>query len=710
MLVFSCCLSTRSSAASSPVVLDQRQFDALVESISKSVARKLTDEGLVTVGPSAQGSPITIATGDDDPGLGATVFVARTQRILSAYPSLWSSLQRVGGSLGASGNGGRSPLAFLAILGATVCVAWCAETAVRVLSWPVRRWLVHRIVEPAELWLVAILALLDGLAVLCVWFVTYGATGACFGGTEPQSSLATMVLASFLSLRLYLFAFRLFLRPNFAIGRLAEMSDADASAVYRRIALAVLVLLAARTTVRFLAFSATPQDTIGAASLVNDVLALAVFIWAACRSREAVAHWFGTLTTSSDGHGAATLAARHWLHIAVPFFVLLAAANAYGAVVGRPDVPSALLLTLNVAVGLLLLETLLGFVRRTTFADAKPGGSGRPRPYDLVARCLRMAVLVIAGVTVTETWVVDVLGLIGPEQWQFLTRSGFRAGITIFAAYVAWQLMGFVAESYAPAEVEGGHAGTDLNASATSFATLIPLIKVFLGGIISIVAVLVVLSEAGVNITPLLAGASVFGLAISIGSQTLVKDVVSGVFYLADDAFRVGEYIDCGKAKGTVEGFTMRSIRLRHQNGSVHTIPFGQLGQITNFSRGWSVVKFNLRFARDTDLETLRKLVKRIGQEMLDDPDLKTELIQPLKMMGVAEITDNALVMRFKFTVRPDNPGMVQRNAMIRMLRAFPEAGIAFSNGTAPLPPAAAVTGKPPETSLPDVHILLPAA
>ena len=89
------------------------------------------------------------------------------------------------------------------------------------------------------------------------------------------------------------------------------------------------------------------------------------------------------------------------------------------------------------------------------------------------------------------------------------------------------------------------------------------------------------------NITPLIAGASVFGLAISFGSQTLVRDIVSGIFYLTDDAFRVGEYIDCGKAKGTVEGFTLRSIRLRHQNGQVHTIPFGQLGQITNFSRDW---------------------------------------------------------------------------------------------------------------------------
>src|SRR5204862_3371532 len=115
---------------------------------------------------------------------------------------------------------------------------------------------------------------------------------------------------------------------------------------------------------------------------------------------------------------------------------------------------------------------------------------------------------------------------------------------------------------------------------------------------IVVLALLTILSQLGVNITALVAGASVIGLAISFGSQTLVKDIVSGVFYLVDDAFRVGEYIDAGKAKGTVEGFTLRSLKLRHQNGQVHTIPFGQLGQITNFSRDWITVKFNLRFAR----------------------------------------------------------------------------------------------------------------
>jgi small-conductance mechanosensitive channel len=197
--------------------------------------------------------------------------------------------------------------------------------------------------------------------------------------------------------------------------------------------------------------------------------------------------------------------------------------------------------------------------------------------------------------------------------------------------------------------------------------------------VIGVVALLVALDDFGINITPLIAGASVVGLAISFGSQTLVRDIVSGIFYLADDAFRVGEYIDCGKAKGTVEGFTLRSIRLRHQNGQVHTIPFGQLGQITNFSRDWITLKFNLRFARDTDLEKLRKAAKKIGTDMLEIPELKAETLAPFKMQGIADITDNALLVRFKFTAKPGNPASIQREAVKRMIRTFPELGIEFA-------------------------------
>ncbi len=217
---------------------------------------------------------------------------------------------------------------------------------------------------------------------------------------------------------------------------------------------------------------------------------------------------------------------------------------------------------------------------------------------------------------------------------------------------------------------------------ATRLATILPLLRIAAIIVIFAVATLVMLSELGINITPLIAAVSIFGLALSFGSQTLVRDIVSGIFYLSDDAFRVGEYIDCGNAKGTVEGFTLRSIKVRHQNGQIHTIPFGQLGQITNFSRDWCTMKFNLRFARDTDVEKLRKTTKKVGLAMMEDPEFKNEFLEPLKLQGIADVADNALVMRFKFTAKPNIPTTIQREAMKRLFPAFQAAGIEFARPT----------------------------
>jgi len=174
---------------------------------------------------------------------------------------------------------------------------------------------------------------------------------------------------------------------------------------------------------------------------------------------------------------------------------------------------------------------------------------------------------------------------------------------------------------------------------------------------------------------------------------------VSGIFFLAEDSFRIGEYVDCSKVKGTVEGFSVRSLKLRHQNGQLHIVPFGQVGHITNFSRDWTVVKFNIAFANGTDVELLRKTVKKIGLQMMEEPTFKPILLQPLKMQGVVDIKDNSLIVRFKFMARPKNPTMVQRMAIRRMYDQFPALGIQFATGNNYLFPVPATPSVPPQAA-----------
>ena len=202
---------------------------------------------------------------------------------------------------------------------------------------------------------------------------------------------------------------------------------------------------------------------------------------------------------------------------------------------------------------------------------------------------------------------------------------------------------------------------------------------VVLGAVIAVTA-LILISRLGVDIAPLLAGFGILGLAVSFGSQALVRDIVSGFFFLMEDAFRVGEYVDTGRLKGTVEKISLRSMQLRHQSGLIHTVPFGQIPSLTNASRDWSTVKFNLRLDRDVDVEKARKAIKKVGQAMMEDPEIAPYLIEPLKMQGVADITDSCIIVRLKFTAKPAEASTVQRNALKQVYLSFKEAGIPFAS------------------------------
>ena len=277
------------------------------------------------------------------------------------------------------------------------------------------------------------------------------------------------------------------------------------------------------------------------------------------------------------------------------------------------------------------------------------------------------------------------LALVKPADWEPVRSSLITTAIALISGYAVWRYFNHWAEHRLGEATRVGGPGAEDDpdvAPASRLTTVLPMLRVLMGVAIAMMTVMIALSQLGVNIGPLIAGASVFGLAISFGSQALVRDIVSGIFFMSDDAFRLGEYIDTGKLKGTVERISVRSVRLRHQNGQVHTIPYGQLTAISNFSRDWQTVKFNVRLARDADIEKVRKTVKQIGLEMMQDPELGKELLMPLKLQGVAEITDNALVVRLKFTVRPAKPTWVQREALKRIYRVFGEKSIDFPSST----------------------------
>src|SRR5206468_3009430 len=195
--------------------------------------------------------------------------------------------------------------------------------------------------------------------------------------------------------------------------------------------------------------------------------------------------------------------------------------------------------------------------------------------------------------------------------------------------------------------------------------TLLPIARNLLSIVFIAIALMMVLSALGVEIGPLIAGAGVIGVAIGFGAQTVVKDIISGFFYLLDDAFRIGEYIESGSFKGTVESFSLRSVKLRHHRGALYTIPFSLLGTVQNQSRDWVIEKITVTVTYDSDVEKARKIVKKIGLELAEDPEFKASTIEPLKMQGIDNFGDSGIVLRMKLKTRPGEQFGIKRKALM---------------------------------------------
>lgn len=225
------------------------------------------------------------------------------------------------------------------------------------------------------------------------------------------------------------------------------------------------------------------------------------------------------------------------------------------------------------------------------------------------------------------------------------------------------------------------HDGWGAGGTSKSRAyTLLPMLRKFIGTILFVMVSMTILSQLGVDIGPLLAGAGVIGLAIGFGAQKLVADVFSGFFYLLDDAFRVGEYLTSGETSGTVENISLRNVFIRHHLGMLQIVPHSELGTITNYMRGGIVVKFNLDFPYDADIDKIRKIIKKVGIAMLEDEDLKNDFIQPVKSQGVREISNSVMTIRVKFTAHPGRHFLIRREAYKRVTEALNSKGIYYAH------------------------------
>jgi small-conductance mechanosensitive channel len=301
----------------------------------------------------------------------------------------------------------------------------------------------------------------------------------------------------------------------------------------------------------------------------------------------------------------------------------------------------------------------------------------------IVERGARTFLIVAAALVIVWAWDIDL-----SELGRAETGSGrlFAALLSIVLILLLTDFLWHVAKTAIDGHIAGAaldpHDPQPLDEGERRrrgrVQTLLPIFRNILFVFLLITAILMGLSALGVQIAPLLAGAGVIGVAVGFGSQTLVRDIMSGMFYLLDDAFRVGEYIVAGPQKGTVESFSLRSIKLRHHRGPLFTVPFGSLGAIQNLSRDWVIDKIMMNVTYDTDLAKVKKVIKQVSAEIMADPELAQGILEPLKSQGVFSMGDFAIRIRMKIMCKPGQQFAVRRVIYDKIKTAFAANNIKF--------------------------------
>ena len=341
--------------------------------------------------------------------------------------------------------------------------------------------------------------------------------------------------------------------------------------------------------------------------------------------------------------------------------------------------------------------------------DEKPETTQEPEEDDksnikhfapLIIRIFRFLLVVFLLFIVLGLWGIDL------SLGRIFAADALKIIMVLILGFAIWEFIKTRIDRKLREEMpESDEDMEEGGAGGSRIGTLLMLLRKFVLTVMFLMVSLIILSNLGVNIGPLIAGAGVIGLAIGFGAQTLVKDIISGIFFLIDDAFRVGDYIETGGTKGMVEHISLRSLRLRNPRGPVHTIPFGDMGTVTNMSRDYIISKLDFRVRYDTDVDKVRKIIKKISIKIMQDEEMGPVMLDKLKSQGVRELDDSAMVMRVKFKTIPGEQFVVRREVYRMMQEAFRENGIEFAhrNVTVYLPPEDTdqTTGEGPEGGTP---------
>lgn len=323
-----------------------------------------------------------------------------------------------------------------------------------------------------------------------------------------------------------------------------------------------------------------------------------------------------------------------------------------------------------------LLHALISLIFRLTddVRRAFPTLEIRANRYLQVVNVV-VAVMVygFAALAVFQAWGFGSLEWLATPVGRRVGGSLVSIGLTILTALVLWEFVNAFLERYLSRAIGGGFS--ELRRAAR-VRTLLPLLQKVLFGVLAVFVALIVLSEIGINIAPLLAGAGVVGIAVGFGAQALMKDLFGGISIILEDSIAVGDIVGIGDKGGVVEWMSLRVMRLRDFDGTVHTIPFGEVQTISNRTKDFAFAVFHIAVARDSDVAHVQRVVREVGAKMRADPEFGPMIMEDIELHGVDRFTEAAMIVLARFRVFPAKQWTITRNFNILLKEAFDREGI----------------------------------
>ncbi|HEX6173346.1 MAG TPA: mechanosensitive ion channel family protein [Candidatus Binatia bacterium] len=258
-------------------------------------------------------------------------------------------------------------------------------------------------------------------------------------------------------------------------------------------------------------------------------------------------------------------------------------------------------------------------------------------------------------------------------------QSSFRVLLIIVAALLAIKFLRLGLNRLEVILVRAREASESVpGAAAMRIRTLMSVLWTIIAGLVWFTAVLTILGQVGVNVTPILASAGVVGLAVGFGAQNLVKDFVSGFFLILENQIRVGDVAIINGTGGLVEAITFRTIVLRDQAAVVHVFPNGSINTLSNMTKDWSAYVMDIGVGYKEDTDHVIEVMRRVGGELQADPQYGSAMLEPIEIIGLDAFTDSAVIIKARLKTLPIRQWMVGREYRRRLKKAFEAENIEF--------------------------------